>query len=91
MNTTYQQFIGAFQAKTQFSQLIERVLKGESITITRHSQPVAKLVPVGRSSREQVAELFKKMDAFRESLRSRPRKPGDTASLKDLINKGRRI
>jgi prevent-host-death family protein len=37
---------GAFDAKTHFSQLLERVAGGETITITRHGMPVAKLVPV---------------------------------------------
>ena len=36
---------GAFEAKTHFSQLLELAEKGETITITRHGKPVAKLVP----------------------------------------------
>src|SRR3990172_7037932 len=36
----------AFQAKTQFSQLLDRVEKGEAVTITRHGRPVAVLAPV---------------------------------------------
>jgi prevent-host-death family protein len=79
--------IGAFQAKTHFSQLLERVAKGEEITITRHDRPVARLVPVDRPSREQVASLFRQMDALRQTL---PR-PTDKTSLKELINHGRRF
>ena len=37
--------VGAFEAKTHFSNLLERVEKGEQIIITRHGKPVAKLVP----------------------------------------------
>ena len=37
--------IGAFEAKTQLSKLLERVRRGELITITRHGTPVARLVP----------------------------------------------
>lgn len=37
--------IGSFEAKTHFSQLIERVSRGEEIMITRRGKPVAKLVP----------------------------------------------
>ena len=37
--------VGAFEAKTHFSQLIERVIQGEEIFITRRGKPVAKLVP----------------------------------------------
>lgn len=54
--------IGAFDAKTHFSQLLERVAAGEAITITRHGMPVAKLVPVSAEAdlqkrREAVARL----------------------------------
>ena len=36
--------IGAFEAKTKFSELLERVRAGEEITITRHGCPVARIV-----------------------------------------------
>ena len=35
--------IGAYAAKTHFSKLIERVARGERITITRHGVPVMTL------------------------------------------------
>lgn len=37
--------IGAFDAKTHLSQLLERVSKGESFEITRRGRPIARLVP----------------------------------------------
>ena len=37
--------VGAFEAKTKFSELLERVSEGAEITITKHEKPVAKLVP----------------------------------------------
>ena len=80
-------FVGAFQAKTHFSQLLERVARGEEITITKHDRPVARLVPAERPSREQVVRLFRQMDALRQSL---PRSK-DKTSVKDLINQGRRF
>jgi prevent-host-death family protein len=40
-----QNYVGAFEAKTHFSQLIERVIHGEEIFITRRGKPVAKIVP----------------------------------------------
>jgi prevent-host-death family protein len=36
--------IGAFEAKTHFSQLLRQVEAGDTITITRHGRPVARLV-----------------------------------------------
>ncbi len=40
-------------AKTQLSRLIERVERGEEITINRAGTPVAKLVPLPRSVRRR--------------------------------------
>jgi prevent-host-death family protein len=80
-------FVGTFHAKTHFSQLLERVAKGEEITITKHDHPVARLVPADRPSREHVATIFRRMDALRQSLP----KPKGKESLKDLINEGRRF
>ena len=39
------------EAKTHLSRLLERVEKGEEITITRGKQPVAKLVPIAATPR----------------------------------------
>ncbi len=39
--------VGAFEAKTHLSQLLDQVAQGEEITITRHGEPVAKLVAPG--------------------------------------------
>lgn len=38
--------IGAYEAKTNLSALLEKVEKGERFVITRHGKPVAELVPV---------------------------------------------
>jgi prevent-host-death family protein len=37
--------VGAVEAKTRFGQLLERVERGEEITITRRGRVVARLVP----------------------------------------------
>jgi len=36
--------IGAFEAKTHLSKLLDQVAKGEQFTITKHGVPVARLV-----------------------------------------------
>ncbi len=40
-----QNSVGSFEAKTLFSQLIERAIHGEEVFITRRGKPVAKIVP----------------------------------------------
>jgi prevent-host-death family protein len=47
--------VGAFAAKTHFSALLERVVQGEEIVITRHGRPVARLVPaVGKDEAARI-------------------------------------
>lgn len=43
--------VGVFEAKTHLPQLLELVAKGERITITRHSVPVAILQPALEKAR----------------------------------------
>jgi len=53
--------IGAFEAKTRLSSLLERVAQGETFTITRHGKPVAQLVPLERRDPERVRAAIKRM------------------------------
>ena len=39
--------VGAFEAKTTLSALLERVAAGEEVLITKHGRAVARLVPAG--------------------------------------------
>lgn len=41
--------VGVHEAKTTFSKLLERVVSGEEITITRRGEEVARLVPAQRT------------------------------------------
>jgi len=43
--------IGAFEAKTRLSELLERVSRGQVYRITRRGRPVAELRPVAGSGR----------------------------------------
>ena len=81
--------IGAFEAKTKFSELLERVRKGEQITITKHEKPVAKLVPFDKPSGVELESLFKQMEEFRAK---HPLNPKGLAkiSYRDLIDGGRK-
>lgn len=52
--------IGTFEAKTHLSELLDRVEKGETITITRHGRDIARLTPVDApapTGRDLVAEF----------------------------------
>jgi prevent-host-death family protein len=38
--------VGMFEAKTQFSALVEAVQRGETIVVTKNGKPVAQLAPL---------------------------------------------
>mgnify|MGYP002788252429 FL=1 len=40
--------VGAFEAKTRLSALLEKVASGEEVVITKHGKPVARLVKAAR-------------------------------------------
>lgn len=56
--------VGAFEAKTHFSSLLERVEKGEQIIITRHGKPVAKLVPATGVDVQVIDETIAQLKEF---------------------------
>lgn len=58
--------VGAFEAKTHLSTLLERVAQGEEIVITRHGKPLARLVPVAVADRSRVDRAISKLKALRK-------------------------
>jgi len=76
--------IGAYEAKTHLPQLLDRVAQGESLTITRHGKPVARLVPIA-GGRERAQEA-----AARISERRRHLKLGPMAELIRTVHEGHR-
>lgn len=81
--------VGAFEAKTKFSELLERVSAGEEITITKHERPVARLVPYDKPSHVDLANLFAQMAEFRAA---QPLNPKGLAkiSYRELIEGSRK-
>jgi len=58
------EIIDAFEAQTDFDALLERVVQGGQITITRSGKPVARLVPIGEDDREATRAAVERMKAF---------------------------
>lgn len=76
--------VGAYEAKTHLSQLLDEVERGETITITRHGVPVAELVPPSVSRQKKVAAILEEMREL-----SRGVTLGDM-TIRELIEEGRR-
>ncbi len=78
------QTLGAFQAKTHLSQLLNDVeQKGETIAITRHGRVIALLTPV--LTEDPVASAIDSIRKNRQGITL-----GKSLSLKSLIEEGRR-
>jgi prevent-host-death family protein len=76
--------VGAYEAKTHLPKLLERVLKGERITITKHGVPVAVLQPPDPTKKVDTKSIILEMRKFRDkhSLGG--------ISIRDMIEEGRR-
>jgi prevent-host-death family protein len=83
--------ISAFEAKTRFGDLLERVSRGEEIIITNHQKPVARLVPEGRPALSEVREAVNDLTSLRnEMARRRGARPLPDKDIREAIRKGRR-
>jgi prevent-host-death family protein len=63
--------VGAYEAKTKFSELIARAEKGESFVVTKNGRPVARITPIMAFDREKARRA---VEALRE-LRARQGPP----------------
>jgi prevent-host-death family protein len=82
--------ITAFEAKTRFGKLLDRVSRGEEIVITRHEKPVARLIPEGRPSLRQVRGAVSELQTLRQEMaRRRGFKPLTEKDIRDAIEEGR--
>jgi prevent-host-death family protein len=59
--------IQAAEAKTHLSSLLDEVERGETIVITRHGKPIARLVPDADDRRARVARLKAEIEEFRKT------------------------
>ena len=76
--------VGAYEAKTHLSKLLERVGQGESITITRHGIPVAVLKPHDHEKAVDIKSVINEIYKFRvkHSLGG--------LSIREMMEEGRR-
>lgn len=80
----HRHIVGAYDAKTHFSDLLARVERGESIVITKHGNPVARLVPARESG-----TLVQRQDAIAQMRALAAQHTLGKLKLGDLIREGR--
>ncbi len=78
--------VGAYEAKTHLPRLLERIARGESLIITRHGRPVARLVPVQHDDSERARQAARRIAERRMRLKRAP-----LAELMKTIHEGHRF
>lgn len=77
--------IGAYEAKSHFSQILDDVAAGATVTVTRNGRPVARIVPI-ESRADRVTRLLGESRALRERIGGR----FTAEELKNMAREGRR-
>lgn len=77
--------VGSFDAKTHLPALLERVVKGETVQITRRGVPVAKLVPIENKKINDAKEAVRRIRQLRQGVRL------GKLTVQELIREGRRF
>jgi len=75
--------VSSFDAKTHLSQLLQEVVKGQSITITRRGKPVARLVPVHEEDEMSIVDIVNELASVRKRVKG-------LIDVKELIREGRK-
>ncbi len=75
--------VGAFDAKTRLSELLDAVERGDVVTITRHGRPVAELRRAGPAPPLPLREALVEARALRAGVRA----TGE--EIEDWIEEGR--
>jgi len=60
--------IQASEAKAKLAQLLDQVERGDTVVITRHGRPIARLVPEADGQQAAVAQAIARLQAFRRTM-----------------------
>ena len=77
--------VGAFEAKTKLSELLDRVAAGEEIVITRHGKPAARLVPPHAAAPKKGRIDLDEIRAIAERFRAQVKGPFSSADINDIL------
>jgi prevent-host-death family protein len=81
--------VTAFEAKTRFGELLDRVSKGEEIVITRHDKPVARLIAEGAPRPDDVRRSVEGLRDLQRRIRQRSRARLTDRDVREAIEHGR--
>ena len=83
--------IAAFEAKTRFGELLDRVIAGEEIVITRHEKPVARIIPEGRPRLDETERAGVGLQVLQKEIAAycAGKRPISWPQFKSFIEEGR--
>lgn len=81
--------VTAFEAKTRFGELLDRVSRGEEVVITRHDRAVARLVPEGAPRLDEVRRAVSGLRELQDRIRRRSRAKLSDREVRLAIEEGR--
>ena len=58
----------ASEAKTHFLRILDRVERGETVMISRHGKPIARIVPEVKNSGEDLVRAIAEMKTLRQKI-----------------------
>ena len=81
--------VTAFEAKTRFGELLERVSRGEEVVITRHDKVVARLVPEGAQRLDEIRRAVSGLLELQSRIRRRSKAKLSDREVRSAIEEGR--
>jgi prevent-host-death family protein len=84
--------VPAFEAKTKFGELLDRVLEGEEIVITRHGKPVARLVAEGGRNLADIRRAGEGLEELQKEIAGsgKGKKAVSWKEFKSAVEEGRK-
>ena len=80
------QQIGAFEAKTHFSRILDKAEQGEVFIITKRGKAVAKIIPFEKKPEMTRQEAIEQLKEMRKLYRGKP----GSFNIREAIEDGRR-
>jgi len=74
--------VGTYEAKTNLPRLLERVVEGEHVVITRHGVPIAEISPIKTTTIDERREAIETLKQFSKGNRA-------GGSIREMIEEGR--
>jgi len=80
------QFIGAFEAKSSFAQIVDKAEHGADYTITAYEKPMVNILPFKKKPEMTFKEAVEQLKQMRKLYRGKP----GSFNIREAIEDGRR-